>query len=499
MSQSPTRSIKCDPTNGEVKREKFELKKNFGFWSGVATVVGGLVGSGIFVSPVGVLKSVNGSIGVCLLVWVGSGLIAMMSALCYCELGASLRTSGGEVTSFHAAYGPALSFMFVWSRVLINPGNAATLQVFASYLLSPLYSDGCAPPDSAIKLIAILLLCFLIYLNCVSVKKTVNFEIAFSIIKLLAMALIATGGIVWLALGNDIGKNNFQNGFEPGPLAALTAWDVGMAIYQGNFAYSGYRFLFIICEEIKNVKKNLPRATITALFLVMMMYILVNVGYLSVLTVDEIISSKAVAVTFGKKVLGPMAFLIPLIVCLSTMGNQNGILLVTARLSFAAGRSGLMPRILSMIHVKYFSPIPALLLDFLLVSFFILLGDAKTLIDAFSFFEWTVTGLNAASVLILRRKFPYLDRPYRVPTVIPILLVCLSIYFVVLPFLRRPSFVFVFAVIFYILTLIGYYLYVVKKLRLPGSRRATIFLQKLLQCAETDWDGNEFEKEEKQL
>ncbi|XP_076825350.1 b(0,+)-type amino acid transporter 1-like [Clavelina lepadiformis] len=192
-----------------------------------------------------------------------------------------------------------------------------------------------------------------------------------------------------------------------------------------------------------------------------------------------------------------MAFMMPLFVCFSTMGNQNGVYLADARLPFAAGRSGLMPRIFSMIHIKFFSPIPALLSHFFVTLLFILLGDVETLINAFSFFYWAVTGLNSASVLILRRKLSNLNRPYRVPTVIPILLVCLSIFFVVVPFLRRPSFVIVYAVIFYILTLIGYHLYVVKKLRLPGSRQMTIFLQKLLQCAETDWDGNEFEKAEK--
>ncbi|CAK8684248.1 unnamed protein product [Clavelina lepadiformis] len=494
MSATSVDSIKCE-NNGKKDEKKFELKKNFGFWSGVALTIGTIVGSGIFVSPVGVLRSVHGSIGVCLLVWVGCGLIAMMSALCYCELGASLRTSGGEVTNFQLAYGPAISFMYIWSKLMISPGTAITLQVFGSYLISPFFSDGCTPPDSAIKLIAILLLCFLTYLNCVSVKKSVKFEIAFSITKFLAMALIATGGIVCLALGNEAGRYNFDNAFAAGPLTAITAWDVGMAVYQGNFSYDGYRALYFISEEIKDVKKNLPRATITALSLVVAMYALVNIGYLSVLSVDELTSSKAVAVTFGHKILGPMAFIMPFFVCFSTMGNHNGVVLANARLPFAAARSGLMPHIFSMIHIKYYTPISGVLTTFFLTLFFVLVGDVESLINAFAFFEWAVTGLNSASVLILRRKFPKLDRPYRVPTVIPILLVCLSIFFVVVPFLRRPSFVFVYAVIFYILTLIGYYLYVVKKLRLPGSRRATIFLQKLLQCAETDWNGIELEKD----
>ncbi|XP_076824797.1 b(0,+)-type amino acid transporter 1-like isoform X1 [Clavelina lepadiformis] len=339
-------------TNVKESEEKFELKKNVGFWSGVALIIGTVVGSGIFVSPVGVLKSVNGSIGVCLLVWVGGGLIAMMSALCYCELGASLRASGGDVTNFRAAYGPAVSFVFTWSRVMINPGPTITLKVFGSYLLSPFYSDGCTPPDSTIKLIAILLLCFLIYLNCVSVKKTVKFEIAFSIIKFLAMALIAVSGIACLALGNKVGGTNFQNGFASGPVRTITAFDVGMAFYQGSWSYTGYRALYLISEEITNVKKNLPRATVVGLSVVIVMYILVNIGYLSVLTVDEIMTSKAVAVTFGKKVLGPMAFFIPLFVCFSVMGNQNGTYLIKARLPFAAARSRLMPRIFSMIYTK---------------------------------------------------------------------------------------------------------------------------------------------------
>ena len=177
-------------TRKEAKSEKFELKQQIGLWSGVAITVSAMVGSGIFVTSSGVLQSVHGSVGVSLMIWVACGLVALSSSLCYCELGSSLRASGEDFLNFKLAYGSSVAFVFVWGCVVVRQGAAATNQIFSTYLLAPFFGS-CGPPKIAVKLVAIITILVLHWLNYVSVKVSVKFEVVFTTAKYFALALIA--------------------------------------------------------------------------------------------------------------------------------------------------------------------------------------------------------------------------------------------------------------------------------------------------------------------
>ena len=179
-------------TRKEAKSEKFELKQHIGLWSGVAITVSAMVGSGIFVTPSGVLQPVHGSVGVSLMMWVACGLVALSSSLCYCEQGSSLRASGEDFLYFKLAYGSSVAFVFVWCCVVVRPGAGATAtnQIFSTYLLAPFFGS-CGPPKIAVKLVAIITILVLHWLNYVSVKVSVKFEVVFTTAKYFALALIA--------------------------------------------------------------------------------------------------------------------------------------------------------------------------------------------------------------------------------------------------------------------------------------------------------------------
>nr|XP_009862520.2 b(0,+)-type amino acid transporter 1-like [Ciona intestinalis] len=471
---------------------KFELKKKIGFFASVALVAGMIVGAGIFISPTGVLRSVNGSVGLSLVIWVVCGLVAMCSSLCYCELGTMLKASGGDFTNFNLAFGPAFSFVYIWSSIAIYPGGPATLLIFARYLSSPFYPIGCNPPESVIKLFAISLAFVLIYVNCRSVTGSVYFQLTCTAAKFLAMLVIATGGIVVAIQGNPVATHNFQHAFDSSDFEGLTVPDIGRACYQGLFAYNGWHFINSVTEEISNVQRTLPRASIVSVVLVMTVYLLVNIGYFSVLTVEEMLSSKALAVVFANKILGSFAWIIPVSVCISIVGSQNGGYLLRARLPFVAARDGNLPKIFGMIHVDHYTPVPANLLNGGIIIFLIILGDFDALIYIQGSVFWSFYGLSAVSLLVLRHKMPNLHRPYKVPIFVPILTVVFSLYFVIAPLVHDPSPIYLFPVCFYITSLIIYYVFVVKKLELPGSDVATKFIQKLLKVAETDWEGGPF-------
>ena len=135
-----------------------ELKKEIGLLSGVMMVVGTIIGSGIFVSPTGVLKEVN-STGVALVVWALSGIFAMFGGVCYAELGTSFPRSGGDYAYILEAFGPLAAFLRLWiTVVIVQPASLAILSLtFATYLVKPFFPS-CAPPSVVLRLIGILCL-----------------------------------------------------------------------------------------------------------------------------------------------------------------------------------------------------------------------------------------------------------------------------------------------------------------------------------------------------
>lgn len=268
---------------GEQKNnddKALELKKRIGLWGGVSLTTGAIVGTGIFVSPVGVLQAVQGSIGLSLLVWILCGLIALLSALCYCELGTTFGASDSDFNNFNLAYGPVVSFLYAWTTFMVLLGAGASCLIFARYLVAS-FGDLCEHSEVLIKFFAILLIMGISFLNYRSVTISVWVQIGFAVVKFLAMAIIGFGGVVSSASGNPVGLHNFKTAFSPQAMTDLSVSNVGQAFYQGLFPYNGWMILTVVTEEIKDMKRTLPRACILSVVSVIVMYLLVNVGYFS--------------------------------------------------------------------------------------------------------------------------------------------------------------------------------------------------------------------------
>ena len=156
-------SAKHTPDNmgsdADAGKDTVKLKKNLGLHNGVAIIVGIIIGSGIFVSPKGVLQEV-GSVGGALTIWTLCGLISLIGAMCYAELGTAIPKSGADYAYIFEAFGPLPAFLFLWVAllVIIPTGNAITALTFAYYILQPFFPD-CDPPDSAVRILAALAIC----------------------------------------------------------------------------------------------------------------------------------------------------------------------------------------------------------------------------------------------------------------------------------------------------------------------------------------------------
>lgn len=417
---------------GSVATAPVELKKRIGLLNGVGIIVGIIIGSGIFVSPRGVLQE-SGSIGLALIVWISTGLLSTVGALCYAELGTSIPKSGGDYAYIIEAFGPLPAFLFLWvALVIIVPaGNAITALTFANYILEPFFSN-CAPPANTVRLLAALVICLLTYINCRNVTWATRVQDVFTFAKVLALIIIIIAGATHLFNGHT---ENFQNAFEgttrePGYIA--------LAFYSGLFSYAGWNFLNFVTEELKDPFKNLPRAIYISLPLVTIIYVFANVAYFAVLTPGEILSSNAVAVTFGERILGVMAWIMPLSVALSTFGGLNGNIFASARLFFVGAREGHLPSFLSMINLNYYTPTPSLVFLCLLSLAYLSTTEVYVLINYTAFVENLFVTLSVSGMVWLRFRKPDLERPIKVPLFLPLTFLAVCVFLVTFPFYVSP-------------------------------------------------------------
>nr|XP_018669240.1 b(0,+)-type amino acid transporter 1-like isoform X3 [Ciona intestinalis] len=435
-------------TNAE---DKFTTRRSIGMFSGVFVASGVVIGSGIFISPHGVfgkfktlacvgikmlvmscfLAAANYSVGVTLIIWVFGGLIAMLSTLCYCELATSIPESGSDYTYLTYAYHPALAFLIPWMNTLLPTADSILMLTFARYATEPFFVDS-QPPEESVKLVAICLLLFITAINVLTNKLAVRLQVMWS--------------------------------------------------------YEGWNALCSVTEEVKNPGKTIPRATVVTIGLVTIVYLMINCAYFSVLSVDEMASSKIVALPFALKAMGGASWIVPLTVCLCTAGSYSAGILTFGRGSYVAARRGHFPQIFGMLHIHKRIPSTALALNCIAAIVLISIGQFSTLIDTFGFVNWTFKALSTLAVLIIRKRLPELNRPYKVPTIIPVFLIFLSLFFVVVPLINNPHFLYFYAIAFFAVGLLYYLLFVHKGYKIPGSERTTRFLQKLLQVAPCEWE-----------
>ncbi|XP_068134358.1 cystine/glutamate transporter-like [Hyperolius riggenbachi] len=403
---------------------KVYLRRKITLIRAIALTIGTIIGSGIFISPKGVLKN-SGNVGLSLIIWVACGVLSMCGALSYADLGTSIKKSGGHYIYLLETLGPLSAFLRLWAEfVMIRPANIAVVCLaFGRYLIEPLFAP-CSAPGLVVKLISAVGIAFIIALNCWSVSWSANLQITFTVLKLAAIALIIVPGIKALAEGRT---ENFDGAFDTSSLALDR---LPLAFYSGMFAFGGWFYITFVTEEVINPERNIPITVIVSLITVTVCYLLTNVAYYTILTANEVLTSHAVAMTFAEQTLAPVSWLISILVAMSCFGALNGGIFASSRMLFAASREGHWPPLFAMIHIRRNTPLPALILMMPLVFLMIGIGDLYGLLNFYSFSRWLFMGLVTFGLIIHRHRYPDFPRPFKVPLVIPIVFSTMSLFIV---------------------------------------------------------------------
>ncbi|XP_054844259.1 cystine/glutamate transporter-like [Eublepharis macularius] len=436
------------------------LRRKITLIRAIALAIGTMVGSGIFISPKGVLQN-SGSVGISLIVWLACGILSLFGALSYADLGTSIRKSGGHYIYLLETLGPLPAFLRLWAEfVMIRPANMAVVSLaFGRYIIEPFFAP-CHAPALAVKLITTTGITLVIVLNCWSVSWSANIQTVLTALKMVTLGLVIVPGM--MALGNG----HYENFHESFDTSTLTFDKLPLAFYSGMFAYGGWFYVNFVTEEIVNPKRNIPLSIIVSLIVVTVCYILTNVSYYAVLTPQEILSSEAVAVSFADKAFKSISSVLPILVALSCFGALNGGIFAASRMLFAAAREGQWPTLFSMIHIHRHTPLPALLLMLPLIYLMVSIGDLYGLLNFYSFSRWFFLGLATLGLMVQRYRHPELPRPFKVPLVFPLVFTITSFFIVGTSLYSDP----VNTGIGCAVTLSGlpvYYL-VVQKSRIPG-------------------------------
>ncbi|KAI3370730.1 hypothetical protein L3Q82_007099 [Scortum barcoo] len=414
----------CPEADGKRRKKKPQeipdrvtLKKEIGLLSACTIIIGNIIGSGIFISPKGVLEH-SGSVGLALVVWLLGGGIAALGSLCYAELGVTIPKSGGDYSYVTEIFGGLMGFLLLWSAVLIMyPTTLAVIALtFSSYVLQPVFPN-CVPPYMATRMLSATCLLLLTWVNCSSVRMATRIQDVFTVGKLMALGLIIVVGLVQICNGNyETLTPQVAFSMDRTP----SVGQIALAFLQASFAFSGWNFLNYVTEEVVEPRRNLPRAIYISIPLVTFVYTLTNIAYFSSMSPEELLSSNAVAVTFGEKLLGMFSVIMPISVALSTFGGINGYLFTSSRLCFSGAREGHLPSLLAMIHYKNCTPIPALLVCCAATIVILCIGETHNLINYVSFINYLSYGVTIAGLLYYRWKKPNLYRPIKVNLLVPV-------------------------------------------------------------------------------
>jgi APA family basic amino acid/polyamine antiporter len=367
-----------------------QLLPRLGLVEATLVVMGGIVGSGIFINPSVVARHVH-SAPLILGAWIAGGAVALLGAFVYAELAERMPQVGGSYAYLREAFHPAVGFLYGWALLLvINAGGTAAVAItFARYALE---ITGTAGDE---KVIAVATLLVLAAVNCLGVRSGSLVQGTLMVLKISVLGALIVLGLV----------------LAPPPRAspALAGPDevlaLGGAMVPVLFAYGGWQTANFIASEVKDARRNLPRALVAGVIGVVVLYLGANWVYLRGLGPDGLAATGTPASTLMRALLGQRgATFIALGIAVSTLGFLSHSVLTTPRVYFAMAADGVFFRSVARVSERTRAPVVAIVLQAALGIGVALSGRYEQILGYVVAADWVFFGLSAAALFVLRRR-----------------------------------------------------------------------------------------------
>lgn len=451
-------------TNSEQTRS---LIRGLGLIAAISIIIGNVIGTGVFLKARVMTCNLGEPVWV-LAAWAAAGMLTLAGALTYAELTAMKPEAGGEYVFLRDSYGRLSSFLFGWMQMLIaKPGSQASVAVIFAGALNDFMGDtlrhtllslpifGLTIEITSLQIIAVMMIVIFTTLNCASVSLSGQIATLLTGVKVGLIIFVGLGAFVFVSGGdfshfsmNAAGATceGVDDAVRYGAAGYSFAAGFGAAMIGALWGYDGWNNLGFVAGEVKNPGRNIPIAIIGSTMLVIALYLAIHISYFYILDPAAIASvskdSSVARVVVSKFVsIGGAAavaiFTVGLMI--SSLGTLHTSIVSGSRVPFAMARNGLMlPRLgaLSITGV----PVPALITQGILASILALSGSFDTLTDYVIFASWIFYALVASSIFVYRKRYPDLERPYRVwgYPLVPIMFLLVAVGLLIQTLINSP-------------------------------------------------------------
>jgi APA family basic amino acid/polyamine antiporter len=372
------------------------LVRRIGPFDATMIVMGGIIGAGIFMNPASVAR-VESSPALILAAWAVGGLIALGGAFVYAELSSQKSEAGGQYAYLREAYHPAVGFIYGWALLLViqTGGMAAVAITFAKYFLELAHRPA---TDLNTGVVAVTALGLLTIINCLGVRAGSTVQSILMVLKILAIAGLVVFGLT--VSGREPALALDPNG--PQGISAFTVF--GAAMIPVLFAYGGWQTSCFIAGEVREPRRNLPRALLWGVLGVIVIYLSVNFVCVSVLGAKGLAATQTPASAVMRIALGDTgARLIAIGIAISTLGFLSQSILTAPRVYFAMAEHGVFFRSVARLSSRHV-PVLAIILQGVAASIIALSGRYDQILNYVVSVDFIFFGLTATCIFVFRRR-----------------------------------------------------------------------------------------------
>jgi APA family basic amino acid/polyamine antiporter len=409
------------------------LRRSLGFTDLVLITIGTVIGSGIFLVPSVVLRQSGMDASLAMFVWTLAGVLSLLGALTYAELGAMHPDAGGLYVYIRDAFGPLPAFLYGWTSFLvIASGSVATLAVaFAGYLAQILPIGAVAT-----KLVAVAVIAVTAGVNIAGTRKGATLQNWTTAAKLLTLVTLSIALIVFSGHAAPAAVS------VAAPPVSEGGFKLGAAMIGVLWAYEGWQYVTFSAGETRDPQRTFPLAITVATLALIGVYLLANWGYIAALGAPAAAVSEHVAVDAVRVLIGPVAAtIVGTLILVSIFSATNGLMLTAPRLYYAMARDGVFFERLARVSPRFGTPAFAISAIALWAAVLAASGTFEQLLTYVVFTGWIFYALGAASILVYRRRQPDAHRPFRVPgyPVTPVLFVAAAAWLVLDTVVTQPA------------------------------------------------------------